>query len=59
MLLSLAMVTSVVVFRQEWLEARVALGFNVLIMLWIGGAFFLLILTIVKFTAIKILSYLL
>ncbi|SFA91856.1 DUF4271 domain-containing protein [Algoriphagus aquimarinus] len=58
MLLSLAMVTSVVVFRQEWLEARVALGFNVLIMLWIGGAFFLLILTIVKFTAIKILSYL-
>ncbi len=58
MLLSLAMVTSLVVFLQEWLEARVELSFNALIILWIGGAFFLLILTIIKFSAIKILSYL-
>ncbi len=58
MLLSLAMVTSVVVFRQQWLEARIELSFNSLIILWLGGAFFLLLLTILKFTAIRILSYL-
>ena len=58
MLLSLAMVTGLVIFRQEWLEARMELSFTSLIILWIGGAFFLLLLTILKFSAIKILSYL-
>ncbi|MDR7128928.1 hypothetical protein J2X69_001260 [Algoriphagus sp. 4150] len=58
MLLSLAMVTGLVVFRQEWLEARIELGFGVLMIVWIGGAFFLLLLTILKFTAIKMLSFL-
>ncbi|REG88434.1 DUF4271 domain-containing protein [Algoriphagus antarcticus] len=58
MLLSLAMVTGLVAFRQEWLEARIELSFTSLIIIWLGGAFFLLILTILKFTAIRILSYL-
>jgi hypothetical protein len=58
MLLSLMMVTSLVVFRQEWLEARLSLNFNTLTALWIGGAFSLLLLTIFKFTTIKMLSYL-
>ncbi|WP_192348031.1 DUF4271 domain-containing protein [Algoriphagus sp. Y33] len=58
MLLSLAMVTGLVVFRQEWFEARLELSFAVLISLWIGGAFLLLLLTILKFTAIKALSFL-
>lgn len=58
MLLSLAMVTSVVIFRQQWLEVRIDLSFNTLILLWLGGAFCLLVLTILKFSAIKILSYL-
>ncbi|MEB2776141.1 DUF4271 domain-containing protein [Algoriphagus sp. D3-2-R+10] len=58
MLLSLAMVTGMVVFRQEWLEARIVLNFNTLIILWLGGALLIFILTILKFTAIKILSYL-
>ncbi|MEB2784590.1 DUF4271 domain-containing protein [Algoriphagus persicinus] len=58
MLLSLAMVISLVVFRQEWLLVRIELNFISLSVLWIGGAFFLLVLTILKFTAIRILSYL-
>lgn len=58
MLLSLAMVTSEVVFRQQWLEERIELSFDSLIILWLAGAFFLLMLTIIKFTAIRILSYL-
>jgi len=58
MLLSLMIVISLMVFRQEWLEARLVLNFSTLIILWVGGAFLLLILTILKFSAIKILSYL-
>ncbi|PZX52604.1 DUF4271 domain-containing protein [Algoriphagus chordae] len=58
MLLSLAMVTGMVIFRQEWLEARIALSFGTLILLWLGGAVLLLVLTVLKFTAIKILAYL-
>ena len=58
MLLSLVMVTGFVIFRHEWLEARLELNFNALILLWTAGAFTLLLLTILKFTAIKILSYL-
>lgn len=58
MLLSLAMVTAMVIFRQEWLEARIELNFKTLIVLWIAGSLFLLILTVLKFTAIRILSYL-
>ncbi|SFU03173.1 protein of unknown function [Algoriphagus locisalis] len=58
MLLSLAMVTAMVVFRQEWLELRLELSFKTLIALWLLGSLLLLILTILKFTAIRILSYL-
>ncbi|PZX59708.1 uncharacterized protein DUF4271 [Algoriphagus ratkowskyi] len=58
MLLSLMMVTGFVVFRHEWLEARLELNFTTLLILWIAGAFFLLLLTIFKFTAIKTMSYL-
>lgn len=58
MLLSLAMVTAMVIFRHEWLEARMELNFNSLIVLWLLGSLFLLVLTILKFTAIRILSYL-
>ena len=58
MLLSLIMVTGLVIFRQEWIEVRLDMNFSTLIILWIGGAFFLLLLTILKFTTIKIMSYL-
>lgn len=58
MLLSLAMVTAMVVFRQEWLEMRLELSFNTLIVLWLLGSVLLLVLTILKFTAIRILAYL-
>ena len=58
MLLSLLMVIGLVVFRQEWLEARIELNFSTLMVLWSGGSFVLLLLTIFKFTAIKILAYL-
>lgn len=58
MLLSLSLVTGLVVFRQEWLVSRIELSFNALMALWIGGAFCLLLLTVLKFTAIKILSFL-
>ncbi|WP_425636352.1 DUF4271 domain-containing protein [Algoriphagus yeomjeoni] len=57
-LLSLAMVTSMVIFRQEWLEVRMELNFTSLTVLWLLGSFLLLVLTILKFTAIRILSYL-
>lgn len=58
MLLSLSMVTGLVIFREEWLSTKVELSFARLIILWIGGAIILLILTILKFTAIKTLSFL-
>ena len=58
MLLSLAMITAMVIFRHEWLQARIELNFNSLIFLWLLGSFSLLLLTILKFTTIRILSYL-
>ncbi|MCE7056629.1 DUF4271 domain-containing protein [Algoriphagus sp. AGSA1] len=58
LLLSLEMVTGLVVFRQEWLEARIELAFTSMMLIWAVGAFLLLILTVLKFTAIRVLSYL-
>ncbi|MEP0711255.1 MAG: DUF4271 domain-containing protein, partial [Algoriphagus sp.] len=43
---------------QEWLEARLNLSFSTLIFLWSGGTLILLLLTIFKFTSIKILAHL-
>lgn len=58
MLLSLAGMIGLVFFRYDWLTSRISLGFWPLMGIWLLGALALLALTILKFTAIKVLAYL-
>jgi len=58
MLLSLAGMIGLIFFRYEWLSSRISLDFWTLTGIWLLGALALLIITILKFTAIKVLAYL-
>ncbi|MBN7809456.1 DUF4271 domain-containing protein [Algoriphagus sp. H41] len=58
MMISQGAVTSLVVFSKDWLETWIGLDYSSLLTVWLGGAFLILALTIVKFIAIKLISYL-
>ncbi len=58
MMISQGAVTGLVVFRKDWLDTWIGLDYSSLLAIWLGGAFFILALTIVKFIGIKLISYL-
>jgi hypothetical protein len=55
---SLGLILGAVLFKMDWLESRVDITFQNLLIGWLIGALILLILTIIKFTAIRIIAYL-
>jgi hypothetical protein len=55
---SLGFILGAVLFKAEWLETRVDITFQNLMIGWFAGALILLILTIIKFTAVRIIAYL-
>jgi hypothetical protein len=58
MLFSLFGVTSLVVYRLDWLEAWIGTDYSSILLIWLVGAFGFLFLTVLKFLAIRILAYL-
>jgi hypothetical protein len=58
MMLSQGVVTGLVVFRRAWLETWIGLDYSSLLLIWLVGAFGILLFTIVKFIGIRLLSYL-
>jgi hypothetical protein len=58
MISALALILSIVFFKETWVEARIAINFQNLMIGWGIGAFVLFILTIIKFTTIRIIAYL-
>ena len=55
---SLGLILGVVLFKLEWLELRIQISFQNLLLGWLLGSLILLFLTIVKFTGIRIIAYL-
>ncbi len=55
---SLGLVLGAVLFQGDWIEARVALSFQNLLAAWLIGSIVLLILTILKFSGIRIFAFL-
>ena len=58
MMISQGAVTGLVVFRKDWLDTWVGLDYSSLLLIWLVGAFGVLLFTIVKFIGIRLLSYL-
>ncbi len=58
MLSALAMILSIVFFKEAWIEVRIAINFQNLMIGWGISTFVLFILTIIKFTTIRIIAYL-
>ena len=58
MMMSQGVVTSLVVFRRDWLETWIGLDYSSLLAMWLMGAFAILVLTVIKFIGIKLISYL-
>ena len=58
MISALAVVLSIVFFKQSWLELRFAINFQNLMVGWGLVALGLFVVTIIKFTAIRIIAYL-
>lgn len=58
MMISEAVVLSLVVFRRDWLETWIGIDYSSLLLIWILGAFLVLVLTVIKFIGIRIISYL-
>src|SRR5690606_28489633 len=58
MMISQGAVTGLVVFRREWLETWIGLDYSSLLLIWLVGAFGILLFTIAKFIGIRLLSYL-
>jgi hypothetical protein len=58
MMISQGVVTGLVVFRGDWLETWIGLDYSSLLLIWLVGAFGILLFTIVKFIGIRVLSYL-
>jgi hypothetical protein len=55
---SLGLILGIILFKAEWLEARVDITFQNLTIGWLFGALMLLMLTVIKFTAVRIVAYL-
>ncbi|HSF55158.1 MAG TPA: DUF4271 domain-containing protein [Algoriphagus sp.] len=58
MMISQGAVTGLVVFRKDWLDTWIGLDYSSLLLIWLVGAFAILILTIIKFIGIRLISYL-
>jgi hypothetical protein len=58
MMSALGLILGAVLFKLEWIESRGDISFQNLLIGWIVGSLILLILTIIKFTAIRIVAYL-
>jgi hypothetical protein len=58
MMLAQSLLTGIVLFRPDWLDSGENLTSILLIYYWIIASLLLLILTILKFSAIKLISYL-
>ncbi len=58
MMLAQSLLTGIVLFRPDWLEIGDGLTALSLMYYWVLASLFLLVLTIVKFSAIKLTSYL-
>lgn len=58
MISALAMTLSIVFFKETWVDARIAINFQNLMIGWGIIAFGLFVLTIIKFTSVRIMAYL-
>lgn len=58
MMISQGAVTGLVVFRKDWLDTWIGLDYSSLILIWLVGAFGILLFTVAKFIGIRLLSYL-
>ena len=58
MMISQGAVTGLVVFKKDWLDTWIGLDYSSLLLIWLVGAFAILILTIIKFIGIRLISYL-
>lgn len=58
MMSAVAMILSVVFFKEAWLEARIPINFQNLMIGWGIGSLTLFVLTVIKFTMIRIIAYL-
>lgn len=58
MMISKVAVLSLVIFKRTWLETWIGLDYSSLLLIWMLGAFAVLVLTILKFIGIRIISYL-
>ncbi len=55
---SLSGVLGLVFFRREWMEERIGLDYESLLFVWLLAAVVLMILTVFKFIAVKVIAYL-
>ncbi len=58
MMISQGAVIGLVVFRREWLDTWIGLDYSSLLLVWLVGAFGILLFTVAKFIGIRLLSYL-
>jgi hypothetical protein len=58
MMISEISVLCIVIFKKAWLETWIGLDYSSLLMIWLLGAFGVLLLTILKFIGIRVISYL-
>lgn len=58
MMISEIGVLCLVIFKKVWLETWIGLDYSSLLLIWLLGAFGILLLTILKFIGIRVISYL-
>jgi hypothetical protein len=58
MMLSNAVVIGLVIFQRDWLETWIGLDYSSLLLVWLIGAFAILVFLVVKFIGIRVVSYL-
>lgn len=58
MMISEVAVLSLVIFKKDWLEIWIGLDYSSLLLIWLLGAFAVLVMTILKFIGIRVISYL-
>ncbi|MFN3999728.1 DUF4271 domain-containing protein [Algoriphagus sp.] len=58
MMLSEAVVIGLVIFQKDWLETWIGLDYSSLLLVWLIGAFGILVFLVVKFIGIRVVSYL-
>jgi hypothetical protein len=58
MMISLGAVTGLVIYRREWLQTWIGMDYSSLLLVWLLGAFLIMIFSILKFVGIRVISYL-